>query len=343
VQPSTTRAPARAIEVEDLIKAYPGGKTALNGISFAVERGEIFGFLGPNGSGKTTTVRILVTLLRATSGSARVTGFDVGRMASRVRQSIGYAAQATGVDDDLTVHEHLVLQALLHGLPPSREQQRRIEELIEAFSLSEVANERASRLSGGLRRRLDIAQAMVHRPPVLFLDEPTIGLDPQSRAALWDHLRQATRDGTTIFLTTQYLDEADRACDRVAIIDGGRLVKEGTPAALKEEVGEGRLRLTLANGADPARAARAVALCPEVVSVEPGDPLVVRLRSVGPSLAPVIRLLDEADIGVAGVETERARLDDVFLRYTGHAPRAEAPVGSSVSSLFAAAHGRRRQ
>ena len=343
MQPITARSPGRAIEVEDLVKAYPGGKTALNGISFAVERGEIFGFLGPNGSGKTTTVRILVTLLRATSGAARVSGFDVGRMASRVRQSIGYTAQATGVDDDLTVHEHLVLQALLHGLPPSREQQMRIEVLIEAFSLAEVANERASRLSGGLRRRLDLAQAIVHRPQVLFLDEPTTGLDPQSRGALWDYLRHASRDGTSIFLTTQHLEEADRACDRVAIIDGGRLVKEGTPAALKEEVGEGRLRLTLANGADPARAARALAGCPEVVSVEPGDPLVARVRSVGPSLAPVIRLLDEAGISLAGVETEQATLDDVFLRYTGRAPRVEAPAANSVSSLFAAAHGRRRR
>src|SRR5262250_726956 len=178
-----------AIEADDLVKVYPGGKTALGGVSFAVGRGEIFGFLGPNGSGKTTTVRILVTLLRATSGAARVSGFDVGRMASRVRRSIGYTAQATGVDDDLTVHEHLVLQALLHGLPPSREQQMRIEELIEAFSLAEVANDRASRLSGGLRRRLDLAQAIVHRPQVLFLDEPTTGLDPQSRGALWDYLR----------------------------------------------------------------------------------------------------------------------------------------------------------
>jgi len=343
VQPITARAPARAIEVKDLVKAYPGGKTALNGISFAVDRGEIFGFLGPNGSGKTTTVRILVTLLRATSGAARVSGFDVGRMASRVRESIGYTAQATGVDDDLTVHEHLVLQALLHGLSPSREQQRRIGELIDAFSLSDVANERASRLSGGLRRRLDVAQAMVHRPPVLFLDEPTIGLDPQSRGALWDHLRRASRDGTAIFLTTQYLEEADRACDRVAIIDGGRLVKEGTPAALKEEVGEGRLRLTLANGADPARAAQALAACPEVVGIEPGDPLVAYVRSVRPSIAPVIRRLDEVDIRVAGVETEQATLDDVFLRYTGRAPRTEAPAANSVSSLFAAAHGRRRR
>jgi ABC-2 type transport system ATP-binding protein len=343
VQTITARAPARAIEVENLVKAYPGGKTALNGISFTVEPGEIFGFLGPNGSGKTTAVRILVTLLRATSGAARVSGFDVGSMASRVRQSIGYTAQATGVDDDLSVHEHLVLQALLHGLPPSREQQRLIGDLIEAFGLSDVANQRASRLSGGLRRRLDIAQAMVHRPAVLFLDEPTIGLDPQSRGALWQQLRRASHDGTTIFLTTQYLEEADRACDRVAIIDVGRLVKEGTPAALKEDVGEGRLRLTLANGTDPASAARALAACPEVLSVESGDPLVARVRGVGPSLAPIIRLLDDADIRLADVEAEQATLDDVFLRYTGRAPRAEAPAAGAVSSLFAAAHGRRRR
>jgi ABC-2 type transport system ATP-binding protein len=343
VQPNSARAPARAIEVEELAKVYPGGKTALDGVSFAVDRGEIFGFLGPNGSGKTTMVRILVTLLRATSGAARVSGFDVAGMASRVRQTIGYTAQATGVDDDLTVHEHLVLQALLHGLPPSREQQHRIEELIEAFSLSDVATERAGRLSGGLRRRLDIAQAVVHRPPVLFLDEPTTGLDPQSRNALWGHLRQLSREGMTIFLTTQYLEEADRACDRVAILDGGRLVKEGTPSALKEEVGEGRLRLTVADAADAARAARALAVSPEVLSVELGDPVVAHVRSVAASLVPIIRVLDQAEIAVAGLETEQATLDDVFLRYTGQVPRAEAPAAAAVSSLFAAAHGRRRR
>jgi len=333
----------RAIEVEDLTKVYPGGKPALNGISFAVNQGEIFGFLGPNGSGKTTTVRILVTLLRATSGAARVGGFDVERKADRIRQTIGYTAQATGVDDDLTVHEHLVLQALLHGLPPSREQQRRIEAVIEAFSLSEVAGERAGRLSGGLRRRLDIAQAVVHRPPVLFLDEPTIGLDPQSRNALWGQLRGASREGTTIFLTTQYLEEADRACDRIAIIDGGRLVKEGTPSALKREVGEGRLRLTLADSADSGRAAQALALSSDVVSVEPGDPLVVRMSRVGAGLAEVVRLLDQAGIPIEALETGQPTLDDVFLRYTGRAPRVEAPAGATVSSLFAAAHGRRRR
>ncbi|HKA11367.1 MAG TPA: ATP-binding cassette domain-containing protein [Candidatus Dormibacteraeota bacterium] len=343
MQAITARSPAHAIEVEDLTKVYPGGNPALNGISFAVDRGEIFGFLGPNGSGKTTTVRILVTLLRATSGTASVGGFDVERMPGRIRQSIGYTAQATGVDDDLTVHEHLVLQALLHGLPPSREQQRRIEEVIETFSLSEVAGERAGRLSGGLRRRLDIAQAVVHRPPVLFLDEPTIGLDPQSRNALWRHLRGASQEGTTIFLTTQYLEEADRACDRIAIIDGGRLVKEGTPTALKSEVGEGRLRLTLADSADSFRAARALALSPDVVSVESGDALVVRLRSVGAGLADVVRVLDRAGIPIETVETGQPTLDDVFLRYTGRAPRSEAPAGAAVSSLFAAAHGRRRR
>jgi ABC-2 type transport system ATP-binding protein len=222
----------RGIEVTDLVKVYPGGKTAVDGVSFTVGGGEIFGFLGPNGSGKTTTVRILVTLLQKTSGVTRVGGFDTDRQSDRVREVIGYAGQSTGIDDDLTVHENLVLQGLLHGLPSNRRSAQLLEELLELFSLTEVRNQRAGRLSGGLRRRLDLAQALVHRPAILFLDEPTTGLDPQSRNALWGQLQQLSRQaGTTVFLTTQYLEEADRACDRVAIIDQGRLVKLGTPRA----------------------------------------------------------------------------------------------------------------
>jgi ABC-2 type transport system ATP-binding protein len=177
---------------------YPGGRAALAGISFTVDRGEVFGFLGPNGSGKTTTVRILVTLLRKTSGVARVSGFDTDREPRRVREVIGYAAQGTGVDDDLTAHENLMLTGLLHGLP-AREVAERAEELLDALSLAEVAGERAGRFSGGMRRRLDLAQALVHRPPVLFLDEPTAGLDPQSRNALWELLRALNRQGTTVW------------------------------------------------------------------------------------------------------------------------------------------------
>jgi len=334
----------RGIEVEDLVKVYPGGKTAVDGVCFTVGAGEIFGFLGPNGSGKTTTVRILVTLLRKTSGITRVGGFDTDRQPHRVRQVIGYAGQSTGIDDDLTVHENLVLQGLLHGLPPSRQSAGRLEELLELFSLTGVRNQRAGRLSGGLRRRLDLAQALVHQPAILFLDEPTTGLDPQSRRALWGQLRHLSREqGTTVFLTTQYLEEADQACDRVAILDGGRLVKLGTPRALKQEVGQGRLELRLRDQGSGAHAARALARAPQVTRVEPGDPLLVYVRDVGASVVPVIRRLEAEGIGIAAVEQARASLDEVFLRYTGARPRAEAPVAGAVSSIFGAAHGGKRR
>ena len=333
----------RAIEVEDLVKIYPGGKSAVEGVSFTVGRGEIFGFLGPNGSGKTTTVRILVTLLGKTSGMARVAGFDTDRQADLVREVIGYAGQTTGIDDDLTTHENLVLQGLLHGLPPNARSRERVDELLEVFSLREVQNQRASRLSGGLRRRLDLAQALVHRPSILFLDEPTTGLDPQTRNALWEELRRlSTEEGTTVFLTTQYLEEADRTCDRVAILDRGGLVTVGTPRALKDEVGEGRLVISLRDGGSRSRAVQAMASLPQVTRTEPGPPLVVYVRDVSASVVPVIRRLEEKGIDVAAIEQARASLDDVFLRFTGDRPRTEAPVVGAVSSIFGAAHGRKR-
>jgi ABC-2 type transport system ATP-binding protein len=334
-----------AIESEDLVKVYQGGKTALAGISFGVRRGEIFGFLGPNGSGKTTTVRILATLLRKTSGAARVNGFDTDRQPGSVRRLIGYAGQSVGVDDDLTVAENLAFNGFLHGLR-QKESWERAGELIDGFSLTEVASERASRLSGGLRRRLDLAQVLMHQPSVIFLDEPTTGLDLQSRNALWERLRGLSRTGTTVFLTTQYLEEADRACDRVAIIDEGRLVRVGTPAELKDEVGGGRLVLTLRDAADRGRAARALASCDAVARVqpgEPGEPLVVYVRDARASVAPVVRRLDGEEIQIDGLQQAQASLDDVFLRYTGNRPRAEARVQGAVSSMFAAAHGRGRR
>jgi ABC-2 type transport system ATP-binding protein len=327
-----------AIEVEDLVLVYPGPKRALDGISFAVERGEIFGFLGPNGSGKTTTVRILVTLLRRTSGVARVGGFDTERDRDRIHALIGYAGQTIGIDDDLTVHENLALQALLHAAAPT-EIKAWADDLVDALSLGDLLGERAGRLSGGLRRRVDLAAALVHRPVILFLDEPTTGLDPQSRNALWAHLRRLSDAGMTIFLTTHSLEEADRACDRVAIIDAGGLVKVGTPAALKQEVGEGRLVLTLAAGASSAAAAAALRGDRHVARVEAGDPLVVYVRDVPGSVAPLLRRLDQHGVEVAAVEQEQASLDDVFLHYTGRAPRVEAPARRAVSGIFAAAHG----
>jgi daunorubicin resistance ABC transporter ATP-binding subunit len=333
-----------AIEVEDLAKVYPDGKIALEGISFTVARGEIFGFLGPNGSGKTTTVRILVTLLGKTRGTARVTGFDTDHQAHRVRQVIGYAGQSVGVDDDLTAAENLAMAGFLHGLRYVQSRSRSAE-LLEAFSLGDVAKVRAGRLSGGLRRRLDLAQALVSRPSVLFLDEPTIGLDPQSRNALWGLLQERSREGTTVFLTTQYLEEADRACDRVAILDRGRLVTRGSPQALKEEVGGGRLTLTLLDEVKLKPATRLLASCSDVTRVRPrpsGDGLVVYVDDARASAPRVVRVLEAAGIGVASLDQAQASLDDVFLRYTGERPRSEARAEGAVSSMFGAAHGKRR-
>jgi ABC-type multidrug transport system ATPase subunit len=229
--------PILALEAENLVKAYRGGgRPAVGGISFAVAPGMVFGLLGPNGSGKTTTVRILVTLLRPTSGTARVCGFDVARQPGEVRRVIGYAGQSTGIDDDLSAAENAAFHGMLHGLRHG-EAWRRGAEALAASGLGDASGIRAGRLSGGMRRRLDLALALVKRPEVLLLDEPTTGLDPQSRAALWAQLRRYRDDGMAIVLTTQYLEEADRVCDLVAIIDAGRLAAEGTPRALKAELG----------------------------------------------------------------------------------------------------------
>jgi ABC-2 type transport system ATP-binding protein len=337
---SKQRVHSSAIEVQDLVKVYPAGSRALDGISFSVAAGEVFGFLGPNGSGKTTTVRILVTLLEKTSGVGRIFGFDTDRDAGQVRRVIGWAGQSVGVDDDFSVYENVARPALLHGLP-HEVMAKRATELLDAFSLSEVANEKARQLSGGMRRRLDLAQALIHKPKVLFLDEPTSGLDPQSRNALWEYLDRIRGEGVTIFLTTQQLEEADRACDRVAIIDQGRLLTVGTPSELKAEVGEGRIEVTLRHQEDAPRAAAALADLPGVARVQPGQPLVIYVRDVGGSVAPVVRCLDDKGIRIASVEMARASLDDVFLRYTGERPRIDARVGRAPSSIFATAHGRR--
>jgi ABC-2 type transport system ATP-binding protein len=334
-----------AIQAEELAKMYPGGSVALGGVSLAVGRGEVFGLLGPNGSGKTTMVRIFVTLLAATSGTARVGGFDVRRQPGRVRELIGYAGQFTGIDDDLTGAENLALQGMLHGLAHG-EAWARAGEVLDAFSLAGAAGTRAGRLSGGLRRRLDVAQALLHRPAVLFLDEPTTGLDPASRAETWDQVRELSRsEGMTVFLTTQYLEEADRVCDRVAIIDGGQLITAGTPASLKAEVGGGRIAVVLAEAGPWAltRARAVLEACPQVTKAEPGDPLVIHVQDARASVAPVVRCLDEAGVEVRSMEQAEVSLDDVFLHYTGQVPRDEAPVAGAVSGIFATAHGRRRR
>src|SRR5215204_1556759 len=234
-----------AVEVHGLVREYKGGIRAVDGLDLAVAAGEIYGFLGPNGAGKTTSVRILTTLLRPTEGTARVAGHDVVSDADAVRRQIGVALQEAAIDPLMTGRELLVMQGALHGLR-SGDARRRAKELLERVGLTQAADRRVGGYSGGMRRRLDLALALVHRPRVLFLDEPTTGLDPTSRGALWREVRALNDDGTTVFLTTQYLEEAEQLADRVGIIAKGRLVAEGTPDALKARVGEPLLHVELA-------------------------------------------------------------------------------------------------
>ena len=307
-----------AVEVHGLVREFKGGIRAVDGLDLQVGGGEIYGFLGPNGAGKTTCVRILTTLLRPTSGSARVAGHDVVARPDAVRRSIGVALQEAAIDPLMTGRELLRMQGALHGLR-SRGARARATELLERVGLTQAADRRVSGYSGGMRRRLDLALALVHRPQVLFLDEPTTGLDPTSRSALWREVRSLNDEGTTVFLTTQYLEEAEQLADRVGIIAEGRLVAEGTPDALKARVGDPALHVELAE-AGSAEHARA-ALAP-LGTLEPGDPeaptrVVLRTAAGKGAIAPAVRALDEHGVVVESVEVESPTLDDVFAAVTG--------------------------
>jgi ABC-2 type transport system ATP-binding protein len=280
-----------------------------------VDPGEIYGFLGPNGAGKSTTVLMLTTLLAPTAGTARVAGYDVVREGPKVRAAIGAALQEAALDPLLTGREHLRLQATLQGLP-SDERRTRADELLERVGLTEAADRKVRSYSGGMKRRLDLALALVHRPRVLFLDEPTTGLDPQSRSALWDEVsRLARNDGVTVFLTTQYLEEADVLADRVGIIDHGRIVAEGTPAALKAEVGRPTVEAVPVRSEDEQRLADVLGRFGEPVRSSRG--IAVRLTSGDGDLVELVRALDAASVSVENLELHRPSLDDVFLAKTG--------------------------
>jgi ABC-2 type transport system ATP-binding protein len=313
-----------AIEVTRLEREFAGGIKAVAGVDLEVADGEIYAFLGPNGAGKTTTVRMLTTLLRPTGGSARVAGFDVVEQAADVRRSIGVALQEAALDPLMTGRELIRLQATLHGLIGG-EAERRGDALIERVGLSRAADRRVGTYSGGMRRRLDLASALVHEPQVLFLDEPTTGLDPVSRKAIWEEVAALNTEGATVFLTTQYLEEADQLAHRVGIISGGRIVAEGTPASLKAEVGKPHLELGILDGdGEQAKevAARFGRLLPER-----DDKLLVELGGGANDVAKVVRALDEAGIMFGSLELVEPTLDDVFVAKTGeHLEGDEVPA-----------------
>jgi ABC-2 type transport system ATP-binding protein len=306
---------ANGIEVAGLVKEFKKGPRAVDGIDLIVAPGEIYGFLGPNGAGKSTTVHMLVTLLPPTAGTARVAGFDVVREGPQVRGAIGAALQEAALDPLLTARDHMRLQTTLHGLPRS-ERRPRGDELLGRVGLIDAADRKVKTYSGGMKRRLDLALALVHRPRILFLDEPTTGLDPQSRTALWEEVgRLAREEGVTVFLTTQYLEEADVLADRVGIIDHGHIVAEGTPAALKAEIGRPTVEAIPATP-DEFDAVRSIlARFGEEVSGRPGA---VAVRLTGDDdLTDVVRALDRDALEVANLHLHAPTLDDVFLAKTG--------------------------
>ncbi len=306
---------AYGIEAERLVRVFKEVR-AVDGIDLVVAEGEIYGFLGPNGAGKSTTVHMLTTLLPPTDGRARVAGFDVVKEGPKVRAAIGAALQEAALDPLLTGREHLRLQTALHGISGT-ERQQRSDELLERVGLEAAAHRKVRTYSGGMKRRLDLALALVHRPRILFLDEPTTGLDPQSRTALWAEVgRLAQEDGVTVFLTTQYLEEADVLANRVGIIDHGRIVAEGTPSELKAQIGHPTVEAIPADPEQRPQLARILEQFGELTQVSPKS-CAVRLTGDEYGLADVVRALDAADIHVDHIQLHAPSLDDVFLAKTG--------------------------
>ena len=325
-----------AIEASDLELTYSDGTEAVRGVNLTVPRGEFFGFLGPNGAGKTTTIKILATLLKPTSGQVTVNGYDVIDDARAVRASIGYMPQETSIDPELTAKENLRFACESYGVPRS-DRADRIDELLDLVELADVADKRADDFSGGMRKRLDAATSLVHRPPLVFLDEPTTGLDPKARNRLWEYFRRINDQGTTIFLTTQYLEEADQLCDRIGVIKSGEIVAEGSPTELKRRVGGEIHDIELADGADATE--RAAKVAHESAIFESGVTIDVtadgisvtseRARSHGTDLLVALR---DAGLTVTGFNVRAPTLDDVFLAITGEHVEEEVTEEEEAST-----------
>jgi ABC-2 type transport system ATP-binding protein len=323
------------ISVKNLVEVYSDGTKAVDDISFNVREGEFFGFLGPNGAGKSTTIKILTTLLRKTSGSVEIAGFSLDSAASDIRKIIGVQSQDTTVDGDLTGRENIELQGHFHQMK-SENIKRRVDELLGLVGLQEAAEKRARNYSGGMKKRLDLATALIHKPKLLFLDEPTTGLDPQSRAAIWGYLQKLNKDeGITIFLTTQYLEEADRLCKRLSIIDSGKIVASGSPTELKREIGADSIRISLENcQKDSFRAKEIIKTMTDVTDImESEECLTVYAKNAGLLIADIVRALDSSDIRLASVTFSSPSLDDVFMKHTGKRIRTEELV-KAPSRMF---------
>jgi ABC-2 type transport system ATP-binding protein len=327
--PLTPAGDRPVIRVNDLVKVYKGGTRAVDEISFSVGEGEFFGFLGPNGAGKTTTIRILATLLRPTSGSASVAGIDVLAHPGDVRKQVGFAMQSVAIDPLATGRENLELIGRLRRVP-GPELTARIDELLILMKLTESQKKLVGTFSGGMKRRLDLATALLHRPRVLFLDEPTEGLDPQSRIALWEELESVNRSGTTMFLTTHYMEEADRLCKRIAIVDEGKIVVEGTPAELKRTVGSDVVELQLEADSteelerqrtDIGRLLEGFEPIAEIKPSSSGMQLYV--SNAAATIPELVRRLDGNGVRIGALTMHQPSLDDVFLRYTGKSIREE--------------------
>jgi daunorubicin resistance ABC transporter ATP-binding subunit len=315
------------IHAEGLVKRY-GQTQALAGVDLEVPAGTILSVLGPNGAGKTTAVRILTTLTTPDAGSARVAGHDVVREAAAVQRSIGVTAQDATVDGLLTGRQNLVMVGRLSGLRRA-DARARATELLRQFDLTDAADRVLKGYSGGMRRRLDLAAGLVTRPPVLFLDEPTTGLDPTSRVRMWDVIRLLVADGVTLLLTTQYLEEADELADRIVVIDHGRVIAEGTSASLKAETGGARLEVTLSEPSAVAPAALEAFVAGPVHVSQDGRRLRAPVRSVSGLATTVVRALDQAGIAVDDVEVRQPSLDDVFFALTGHPTKEDDDGGSA--------------
>ncbi len=332
------------ISVNDLVEVYSDGTKAVNGINFKVQEGEFFGFLGPNGAGKSTTIKILTTLLRKTSGSANVVGYDLDKNPKEIRPLIGVQSQETVVDQDLTGRENLVLQGNFHGMR-GKELNERVDELLKLVEISDVANKRAAFYSGGMKKRLDLASALVHKPRLLFLDEPTTGLDPQSRSTIWSYLTKLNKEeGITIFLTTQYMEEADKLCGRLSIIDNGQIVASGTPSDLKGEIGADAITLSVeaaaaGNGGSVEKAKQLLGGIQGVGNIVDTEGGLTVYAKNGSSIVPdIVRSLDAGGVKLNSINLSRPSLDDVFLKHTGHRIRTEELV-QPRSRMF----GRRRR